>query len=44
VDVQTDIVPGSSLAVSAGNEVVPALRPYVSAFEAHGLSVYATRD
>ncbi|WP_310446107.1 nicotinamidase [Thiobacillus sp.] len=44
VDVQNDFLPGGSLAVPHGDEVVPALNRYISAFLAHGLPVYATRD
>lgn len=44
VDVQNDFLPGGSLAVSRGDEVVPALNQYLGAFEAQGLPVYATRD
>jgi nicotinamidase/pyrazinamidase len=44
VDVQNDFLPGGSLAVSRGDEVVPVLNRYIGAFEAHGLPVYATRD
>jgi nicotinamidase/pyrazinamidase len=44
VDVQNDFLPGGSLAVSRGDEVVPALNQYIGAFEAQGLPVYATRD
>ena len=44
VDVQNDFLPGGSLAVSHGDEVVPVLNRYIGIFEAHGLPVYATRD
>lgn len=44
VDVQNDFLPGGSLAVRRGDEVVPVLNRYVRAFEAHGLPLYATRD
>jgi nicotinamidase/pyrazinamidase len=44
VDVQNDFLPGGSLAVARGDEVVPALNQYIGAFEAQGLPVYATRD
>ena len=42
VDVQNDFLPGGSLAVPRGDEVVPALNRYLRAF--YGLPVYATRD
>ena len=44
VDVQNDFVPGGSLAVPRGNEVVPVLNGYIEAFDAAGLPVFATRD
>ncbi len=44
VDVQNDFLPGGSLAVSGGDEVVPALNRYIRACESYGLPVYATRD
>ncbi|MDE2118250.1 MAG: nicotinamidase [Betaproteobacteria bacterium] len=42
VDVQNDFLPGGSLAVPHGDEVVPALNRYLRAFQ--NLPVYATRD
>jgi nicotinamidase/pyrazinamidase len=44
VDVQNDFLPGGSLAVSHGDEVVPALNRYLNIFAAQRLPVYATRD
>ena len=44
VDVQNDFVPGGSLAVLRGDEVVPVLNRYIAAFAAAGLPVFATRD
>jgi nicotinamidase/pyrazinamidase len=44
VDVQNDFVPGGSLAVPRGDEIVPVLNQYIAAFLAAGLPVYATRD
>ena len=44
VDVQNDFLPGGSLAVPRGDEVVPALNRAIDAFKARGLPVYATRD
>jgi nicotinamidase/pyrazinamidase len=44
VDVQNDFLPGGSLAVLQGDEVVPILNRYIAAFAARGLPVYATRD
>ena len=42
VDVQNDFLPGGSLAVPRGDEVVPVLNCYLQIFAA--LPVYATRD
>ena len=44
VDVQNDFLPGGSLAVPRGDEVVPVLNRYLNIFVANNLSVYATRD
>ena len=44
VDVQNDFVPGGSLAVPHGDEIVPVLNQYIAAFVAAGLPVVATRD
>lgn len=44
VDVQNDFLPGGSLAVPRGDEVVPALNSYIKEFVARGLPMYATRD
>jgi len=43
-DIQNDFLPGGSLAVAGGDEVVPVLNHYIGAFVAQGLPVYATRD
>lgn len=43
-DIQNDFLPGGSLAVAGGGEVVPVLNRYIDAFLAQGLPVYATRD
>lgn len=43
-DIQNDFLPGGSLAVAGGDEVVPVLNRYIDAFVAQGLPVYATRD
>lgn len=43
-DVQNDFLPGGSLAVARGDEVVPALNRYLDIFAAHKLPVFATRD
>lgn len=44
VDVQRDFLPGGSLAVPGGNEVVAPLNAYIAAFEAKGLPIFMTRD
>ena len=44
VDVQLDFLPGGSLAVSHGDEVVPVLNHYIAVFRRLTLPVVATRD
>lgn len=44
VDVQNDFLPGGKLAVTAGDEVVPALNEYQRRFVSRGLPIFATRD
>ncbi|MBZ0169083.1 Pyrazinamidase/nicotinamidase (PZAase) (Nicotine deamidase) (NAMase) [Candidatus Methylomirabilis lanthanidiphila] len=44
VDVQNDFLPGGSLAVPHGDEVIPALNRYLDAFARRGLPIFATRD
>ena len=44
VDVQNDFLPGGSLAVPRGDEVVPVLNRYLAAFMRRGLLIFATRD
>jgi nicotinamidase/pyrazinamidase len=44
VDVQNDFLPGGSLAVPGGDEIVPVLNRYLAAFVQHGLPIFATRD
>lgn len=44
VDVQNDFLPGGSLAVPHGDEVVPVLNRYLKLFSVRNLPVYATRD
>lgn len=44
VDIQNDFLPGGSLAVPRGDEVVPVLNRYIERFRARSLPVYATRD
>lgn len=44
VDVQNDFLPGGSLAMPGGDEVIPALNRYIALFNSRGLPVFATRD
>jgi nicotinamidase/pyrazinamidase len=44
VDVQNDFLPGGSLAVAHGDEVVPVLNRYLKIFTMQNLPVYMTRD
>ncbi|MGH8763109.1 MAG: isochorismatase family protein [Nitrosospira sp.] len=44
VDVQNDFLPGGSLAVPMGNEIIPTLDRYIALFHAHDLRIFATRD
>ena len=43
-DIQNDFLPGGSLAVAGGDEVIPVLNRYIGEFAAMGLPVFATRD
>ena len=44
VDVQRDFLPGGSLAVPGGDEVVPVLNRYLALARRTGLPVFASRD
>src|SRR5262245_35046735 len=44
VDVQNDFLPGGSLAVPGGDEIIPLLNLAVRAFVREQLPVFATRD
>ena len=44
VDVQNDFLPGGSLAVPQGDQVVPVMNRYIFMFKVKGLPVFATRD
>mgnify|MGYP006422374623 CR=1 FL=1 len=44
VDLQNDFLPGGSLAVPDGDEVVPILNEYLQYFTQAGCAIYATRD
>ena len=42
--IQNDFLPGGSLAVPKGDEIVPVLARYVDRFLSRGLPIFATRD
>ena len=44
VDVQRDFLPGGTLAVPDGDEIVPVLAACIGAFARHKLPVFASRD
>ena len=44
VDVQNDFLPGGSLPVSGGDQVVPVLNEYIKLFQQQQLPIFATRD
>lgn len=44
IDVQNDFCPGGSLAVRAGDEIVPVLNRYIEHFRAAGRPIFASRD
>lgn len=44
IDVQNDFLPGGSLAVPQGKEVIPVLNRFLSMFAEHKLPVFASRD
>lgn len=44
VDVQKDFLPGGSLAVPEGDQVIPTLNRYIEKARSKNLHVYATRD
>lgn len=44
IDVQNDFLPGGSLAVPSGDEIIPILNRYIEAFSKASLPVYASRD
>jgi nicotinamidase/pyrazinamidase len=44
VDIQNDFLPGGSLAVAGGEQVIPVINAYVAKFQQHGLPIVATRD
>lgn len=44
VDVQNDFLPGGSLAVERGDEVIPPINRLIGMYVEHGLPVYVSRD
>ncbi|MBN2700186.1 MAG: isochorismatase family protein [Methylohalobius sp. ZOD2] len=44
VDVQNDFLPGGTLAVPEGDQIIPVLNHYIDRFTAEGLPIFATRD
>jgi len=44
VDVQNDFLPGGSLAVERGDEVIEPINRLIGMYRDHGLPVYASRD
>lgn len=44
VDVQNDFLPGGTLAVPAGDEIIPILNRYIAVFRIRGLPIFITRD
>lgn len=44
VDLQNDFLPGGSLPVPGGEQVIPALNGYIERFTSRRLPIFATRD
>jgi nicotinamidase/pyrazinamidase len=44
IDAQNDFLPGGSLSVPQGNNIIPKLNEYIQISMMHQLSIYATRD
>ncbi len=44
VDVQRDFLPGGALGVPRGDEVIPLLNRYITAWQARGLPIVLSRD
>ncbi len=44
IDIQNDFLPGGSLAVPEGDQVIPVLNGYIDRFINRQLPVFATRD
>ena len=43
-DIQNDFLPGGSLGISGGNDIVPVLRAYLERFQSKGLPIFLSRD
>jgi len=43
-DIQNDFLPGGSLAVPRGDEIVPVLRDYLALFQSRALPIFTCRD
>ena len=43
-DIQNDFLPGGTLGISGGHEIVPTLLSYIRRFHARGLPIFLTRD
>ena len=43
-DIQNDFLPGGSLGITEGDEVVPVLLRYIAKFQAQGLPIFASRE
>jgi nicotinamidase/pyrazinamidase len=44
VDLQNDFLPGGSLGVPQGDEVIAPIAQLIALYQAHGLPIYASRD
>lgn len=44
VDMQTDFMPGGSLAVPEGHSIIPVVNKYISLFQSQSLPIIFTRD
>jgi nicotinamidase/pyrazinamidase len=44
VDLQNDFLPGGSLAVLGGDEIIPVINQYIGLFHAKGLPIFTTQD
>lgn len=44
IDIQNDFLPGGSLAVSGGEEVIPVINRCIAEFRRRGNPIFATRD